>query len=209
MVKICARLEAHGACTDSLCTEYHQVHICELCGVFCASTKWYEAHLAGKNHRRRLSGFDGRQYHCTICDTQVYGQKSWNQHVNGKQHCTNAENKGVLPVIAPVIPDALPGKSFCGVCDKYIPHALWASHPKSSEHRRKEGYTAFKTALEEAEKDKHGVVLSEGLDFGIVESADAVQGVSHTLTIETTVPSSRVTIKNVSLSSSFTGTQSP
>ena len=101
------------------------------------------------------------------------------------------------------------GKSFCGVCDKHIPDALWASHPKSQEHRRKEGYTAFKVSLEEAEKDKHGVTLSEGLDFGIIESADAARGVSQTLTIETTVPSSRVTIKNISLSSSFTGTQSP
>jgi len=107
------------------------------------------------------------------------------------------------------MPETLSGKVFCGVCDKQIPSARWASHPQSLEHRRKEGYTAFKTALEEAEKDKHGVVLSEGLDFGIVESADAARGVSRTLIIETTVPSSRVTIKKVSLSSSFTGTQSP
>jgi helicase MOV-10 len=209
MVRICARLEAHGACTDPQCKEYHDVHICEPCGVFCASTKWYEAHIAGKNHRRRLGGYDGRQYHCTICDTLVLGQKTWTQHVNGKQHCRNAEIKGMLADATPVIPDALPGKSFCGVCDKYFPESLWASHQKSSEHRRREGYTAFKTALEEAEKDKHGVVLSEGLDFGIVESADAARGVSRTLTLESTVPSSRVIIKRVSLSSSFTGTQSP
>jgi helicase MOV-10 len=115
----------------------------------------------------------------------------------------------MLADATPFIPDALPGKSFCGVCDKYVPEFLWASHQKSSEHRRREGYTAFKTALEEAEKDKHGVVLSEGLDFGIVESADAARGVSRTLTLESTVPSSRVIIKRVSLSSSFTGTQSP
>jgi helicase MOV-10 len=209
MVKICARLEAQGACTDPLCREYHQVHICELCSVFCASTKWYEAHLAGKNHRRRLRGFDGRQYHCTICDTQVSGQRFWVQHVKGMQHCRNAEIKGALANVAPIIPDTLPGKSFCGVCDKYVPNSLWASHPQSSDHRKKEGYAAFKIALEEAEKDRHGVVLSEGLDFGIVESEDAARGVSRTLTIEITVPSSRVIIKSVSFSSSFTGTQSP
>ena len=29
----------------------------------------------------------------------------------------------------------------------------------------KEDYTALKVSLEEAEKDKHGVALSEGLDF--------------------------------------------
>ncbi|KAG0707889.1 RNA helicase [Suillus ampliporus] len=208
MVKICPQLEAHGACTNPLCTEYHDVHLCELCGVFCASTKWYEAHLASKKHRRKLAGHDGHQYHCSICGTFVYGPKSWGQHVQGKRHCRNAKNKGVSPEVAPAVPEALPGNVFCGVCDKQIPQAFWDSHPRSLEHRRKEGYTAFKTALEEAEKDKHGIVISEGLDFGIVESADAAQGVSRTLTIETTVPSSRVTIKKVSLSS-FMGGESP
>lgn len=209
MVIICPQLEAHGACTDPLCTGYHDVHLCELCGVFCASTKWYEAHLASKKHRRKLAGHDGGQYRCPICGTSVFGHKSWVQHVQGKRHRKKAENEGVLPEVAPAIPGALPGKVFCGVCDKQIPEGLWPSHPRSLEHRRKEGYTAFKTALEEAEKDKHGIVLSEGLDFGIMEDADAARGASRTLTIESTVPSSRVAIKKVSLSSSFVGGQSP
>ncbi|KAG2145172.1 RNA helicase [Suillus clintonianus] len=209
MVKICPQLEAHGACTNPLCKGYHDVHLCELCGVFCASTKWYESHLASKKHRRKLSGHDGHQYHCTICDTSVSGHRSWVQHVQGQRHRTNAQNQGVLPEVAPAVPEALPGKVLCGVCDKQIPEGLWASHPQSAEHRRREGYTAFKTALEEAEKDKHGVVLSEGLDFGILENADAARGASRTLTVETTVPSSRVTIKKVSLSSSFVGGKSP
>lgn len=208
MVKICPQLEAHGACTDTHCTGYHDVHLCELCGVFCASTKWYEAHLASKKHRRKLAGHDGSQYHCTTCDTIISGHKSWGQHVQGKRHRRNAQNQDALPEVAPAIPEAFPGRVFCGVCDKHIPERLWPSHPQSLDHRRKEGYTAFKTALEEAEKDKHGIVLSEGLDFGIIENVDAARGVLRTLTIESTVPSSRITIKKVSLSSSFVGGQS-
>jgi helicase MOV-10 len=42
-----------------------------------------------------------------------------------------------------------------------------------------------------------------------MENADAARGASRTLTIESTVPSSRVTIKKVSLSSSFVSGQSP
>lgn len=208
MVIICPQLEAHGACTNPLCTGYHDIHLCELCGIFCASTKWHEAHLASKKHRRKLAGLGG-QYHCTICGTSVSGHKSWVQHVQGKRHCRNAKNMGVLPEVAPAIPESLPGNVFCGVCDKQVPESLWPSHPQSLEHRRKEGYTAFKTALEEAEKDKHGIVLSKGLDFGIMENADAARGALQTLTIESTVPSSRVIIKKVSLSSSFVGGQSP
>ncbi|KAG2058194.1 P-loop containing nucleoside triphosphate hydrolase protein [Suillus hirtellus] len=209
MVRICSQLEAHGACTVPLCTGYHDVHLCELCGIFCASTKWYEAHLASKKHRHKLAGHDGSQYQCTICGTSVSGRKSWVQHLKGKRHHKNAEKKGVLPEVALAIPEAFPGKVFCGICDKQIPESLWPSHPRSLEHRRKEGYTAFKTALEEAEKDKHGIVLSEGLDFGIMENVDAARGALQTLTIESTVPSSRVTIKKVSLSSSFVSGQSP
>ncbi|KAG2071488.1 P-loop containing nucleoside triphosphate hydrolase protein [Suillus decipiens] len=208
MVKICPQLEAHGACTDTHCTGYHDVHLCELCGVFCASTKWYEAHLASKKHRRKLAGHDGSQYHCTTCNALISGHKSWGQHIRGKRHLRHAQNRDVLPEVAPAIPDAFPGRVFCGVCDKQILERLWPSHPQSLEHRRKEGYTAFKTALEEAEKDKHGIVLSEGLDFGIIENADAARGVLRTLTIESTVPSSRITVKKVSLSSSFVGGQS-
>lgn len=209
MIIICPQLKAHGACTDTQCTGYHDVHLCELCGIFCTSTKCHEAHLASKKHHRKLDGHDGTQYQCTICGTPVVGRKSWDQHLQGKRHRRKAEKKGVLPEVAPAIPEAFPGKVFCGICDKQIPEGLWPSHPQSPGHRRKQGYTAFKTALEEAEKDKHGIVLSEGLDFGIMENADAARGVLRTLTIESTVPSSRVTIKTVSLSSSFVGRQSP
>ncbi|KAG1732662.1 RNA helicase [Suillus paluster] len=208
MVQICPQLEAHGACTDSQCTGYHDVHICELCGVFCSSTAWYEAHLLSANHRRQSAGHDGRRHHCVICDAYVSGRRCWDDHVRGRQHCRNAEHKGVSADVAPVI-QALPGELFCSACDRHVPEALWASHLQSAEHRRKEGYNAFKTALEEAKRDKNGVVISEGGDFGIVESVDAARGESRTLKIETTVASSRVTIKKVSLSSSFTRRQSP
>jgi helicase MOV-10 len=42
-----------------------------------------------------------------------------------------------------------------------------------------------------------------------MDNADAARGAIRTLTIESTVPSSRVIIKKVSLSSSFVGRQSP
>ncbi|KAG1732660.1 RNA helicase [Suillus paluster] len=204
-LNICPQLEAHRACTDPQCTKYHDVHLCELCGVFCVSTQWYDAHLASENHRRQLAGHDGHKYHCTTCGTYMFGQKSWGDHVKGKRHCKNAKDKGVPAEVAPVIPSALPCKLLCGVCDTQIPQALWASHLQSLEHRTKQGYNAVKSALEEALKDKNGVVIPEGGDFGIVESADAERGVSRTLKIQTTVPSSRVTIKRFAITTAVEG----
>jgi helicase MOV-10 len=68
-------------------------------------------------------------------------------------------------------------------------------------HHRREQFQAFKSAFEEAEKDRHGVTLShkEGVDFGIVDLADAQRGVQKTVVLKTIVPSSRTRISDLKL----------
>ncbi|KAG8870410.1 hypothetical protein FRB97_009799 [Tulasnella sp. 331] len=58
----------------------------------------------------------------------------------------------------------------CALCKKDIPQSTRSRHLLTPGHKRKERFQAFKVALEESEKDKHGVVVAEErLDFGIVE----------------------------------------
>ncbi|KAH7924362.1 RNA helicase [Leucogyrophana mollusca] len=199
MVRICPQLEAHGACTIAQCPEYHEVKTCELCGVFCASFAWYEAHIAGKKHRRKAAG-STTTLHCPVCNVYIYGQRVWEQHILGGAHAKKALQQGLSPAVEPIIPDTLPGRVFCSVCDKHIPEGQWSSHSQNFDHRKKEGYAAYKAALREAEKDKHGVIVSGDADFGVVEILDAKDGVSRSLTIQTTVPSSRLTICSISVS---------
>ncbi|KAH7924376.1 P-loop containing nucleoside triphosphate hydrolase protein [Leucogyrophana mollusca] len=208
MVRICPQLEAHGVCTIAQCPEYHEVKTCELCGVFCASFAWYEAHIAGKKHRRKAAG-SNTTLHCSVCNVYIYGQRVWEQHVLGGPHAKKALQQGLSPAVEPTIPDTLPGRVFCSVCDKHIPEGLWSSHSQSFDHRKKEGYGAYKAALREAEKDKHGVIVSGDADFGVVEILDAKNGVSRSLTIQTTVPSSRFTIVSTNFSSPITSAPSP
>ncbi|KAH7910662.1 hypothetical protein BJ138DRAFT_1008256 [Hygrophoropsis aurantiaca] len=167
----------------------------------------YEAHIAGERHRRKLAGSDV-VYHCSVCD--IYISKGvWDQHISGRPHTRRANEQGVSADIAPIIPDALPGLIFCSVCDKHIPERLWSSHSTILGHRKKEAYVAYKAATGEAEKDKHGVTVSDNMEFGIIEPAVASRGASKSLTIQTTIPSSRITIVSAKFSSSTTNSPSP
>ncbi|KAH7908653.1 RNA helicase [Hygrophoropsis aurantiaca] len=207
MAKICPHLEAHGACTVPQCPHNHDVKVCELCGVLCASSAGYEAHITGKKHRRKLAG-SGVVYHCLVCD--IYVSKGvWDQHISGRPHARRANEQGVSAGIEPIIPDALPGRTFCSVCDKHIPEHLWSSHSTNFIHRKKEVYAAYKVAMGEAEKDKHGVTVSDNMEFGIIEPTVASRGTSKSLTIQTTIPSSRITIVSTKFSSSITTSPSP
>lgn len=64
-------------------------------------------------------------------------------------------------------------------------------------------FFAFKSLLEEAEKDKHGISVSapEGVDFGITEVEEAQVGRRVTLVITTSVPLSSVHLDDVKLTS--------
>ncbi|KAF7971347.1 hypothetical protein HWV62_21363 [Athelia sp. TMB] len=72
-------------------------------------------------------------------------------------------------------------------------------------HRRKESVVAYKTAMEEAEKNKHGVTISASLDFGVVDIADAGRGVRVDFKIDTTIPVSRVSLIDYKLTASGRG----
>ena len=58
-------------------------------------------------------------------------------------------------------------------------------------------FVAYRTAFEEAEQDKNGVVVSHdenGIDFGIVEPSVAENGVNTFLEVKNDVPASQITI---------------
>jgi hypothetical protein len=88
-----------------------------------------------------------------------------------------------------------------------MPQRQWSSHVQGSAHRNKERLNTYRTVKEEAEKDKHGVTVSQ-MDFGIVDVVDARRTVSQILTMRTTVPGSRIVVVDYRLSVS-SATPSP
>jgi helicase MOV-10 len=62
--------------------------------------------------------------------------------------------------------------------------------------------------MEDAEKNKHGVTISQDLKFGIVDLMEAQRAVSVEFTMENNVPASRIVVVDHKLSVS-TATSSP
>jgi len=160
MVGVCRALLNTGSCSDDCCRFHHDIHICETCSVVCITDNSYQAHLAGKNHRKTL-------------ERAAYAQA----------HGIDTE--------------------FCELCQVPIPNNNWEWHQRTKRHLNKQRFLAFKSLLEEAEKDKHGISVSgpEGVDFGIIELEEAQVGRDVPLVITTSVPRSSVRLVDVKLTS--------
>ena len=208
---ICPQLASDGVCVDHSCSFNHDVRICEPCGVIADSTHNFEAHLAGKRHRRKVQGL-GRVLHCTICQRVISGLNQWNQHIAGRPHRRQAALHGVSDDVVPEAADgdhAGLGQMYCATCNTFVLRKSWTAHIAGRRHSSMEQCCAFKSALEEAEKDKHGVVVSGNTDFGIIDVNEAEAEIYTQLDIENTVPSCRISIVEVKLASNMTRNPSP
>lgn len=187
MVKICPKLQSQGACNDPSCIYRHDVRICEECGVVCSSAALFQSHIQSKRHKRQLLGLNDVQ-HCPLCNMNVMGL--WSQHLLTRRHCKMAKRQGETAVVEPL--EATTG--YCAICRKQVMPNHMTRHLQSPKHLTAEKYVTYKATLEEAEKNKHGVTVSDVLDFGIVSAADAQKGVNVQFVIQMTVPGSRIKI---------------
>ena len=160
MVGVCRSLLNTGSCSDDNCRFHHEIHICETCSVVCMTGHAYQAHEAGKNHRKTL------------------------------QRAAYALAHGI-------------DTEFCELCQMPIFNSNWERHQRTKRHLNKQRFLAFKSLLDEAEKDKHGISVSssEGVDFGIIELEEARAGRGITLVVNTVVPLSSVRLVDVKFTS--------
>ncbi|KAK0191915.1 RNA helicase [Armillaria mellea] len=128
-----------------------------------------------------------------ICDKNV-GKKTWDRHISKASHVKAAEQQGLSPKVEPQEPENVPGSDFCPPCHLHIPHSSWASHIAGKKHKRRQEFTKFTSALEEAEENKHGVTVEGNLDFDVVDPRIASAGVSKQVAIITTVPHARLSV---------------
>ena len=86
------------------------------------------------------------------------------------------------------------GHVYCTVCEVYVHEDAWKHHHLTRLHQIKLRFGSIRSALEEASKDKHGVSVSyvDGVDFGVLDSAQRSGTTEITLDIKTTVPLSTV-----------------
>ncbi|KAG8853053.1 hypothetical protein FRB96_008431 [Tulasnella sp. 330] len=169
---LCPNIAATGTCTESDCEYRHSTYACDLCGVLCRDASSLNQHNQGRQHKRNLAGGPRGAKRCLICDVVVDGNERVVQiHERGRRHQTGIKDYQEAGMPIPKMEDERPQNAVhCTLCNKEIPQSVWSRHLLTPGHKRKERFQRYKVALEESEKDKHGVVVAEErLDFGIVE----------------------------------------
>ncbi|KAJ7154602.1 P-loop containing nucleoside triphosphate hydrolase protein [Mycena filopes] len=197
----CPLLLATGVCEAPSCPHRHNVPSCELCNLVFASPADYTAHAATKQHLNKVQGEFGAMLHCSVCRKYVSGMKNWVQHVRSGRHAAMAEERRIEPNVLPEEPETVPGHTLCSICNSHIPNAHWPRHHLTPKHKDREQFVSFRAALNEAEKDKHGISVTGDFDFGIVDLATAKFGFTVHPIILNTTPSSKVSIVSLSLAS--------
>ena len=68
---------------------------CNICNVGCLGSKQnYEAHLQGKNHKKKVAGGEqvAENFHCEICNVTCANQAIFESHIRGKNHAKKRDN---------------------------------------------------------------------------------------------------------------------
>lgn len=183
---LCPGFRKNGFCGIKNCPHTHPTWSCELCGVFCRSKEYLEHHLASRTHALALRASSGGQTHtlhkCVICKVRMHGNESVQNHLHGKTHrvrLISLKREGHSVDEANVIVNENDASFKCLVCEISIRVEKKAQHERSPRHTRKERFLKVRAALEEASKNKHGVlVYPSGIgafDFGLMEKGKAVR----------------------------------
>ncbi|EAU82858.2 RNA helicase [Coprinopsis cinerea okayama7 len=90
----------------------------------------------------------------------------------------------------------------CDRCPRTVPERWWMSHQEY--HARQDKRTAYQAAMEQAENDKEGIVVTgkDGIDFGVLDADSAVE---VTVTIENTTAEYAFSVKACRMRSSTRG----
>jgi len=138
-------------------------------------------------------------WYCRICQRPI-NSESWMQHKSAKRHRQKAKLKGLDADLEPDPVVSSNTHTFCTICQLSIATFRWHSHIYDRSHLAKERYASFKSVLDEAEKEKNGVVIEGEVDLGILEPAIAAIGKTMILKISSNVPSAKITLVSVKLS---------
>lgn len=162
------------------------------------------AHLQDRRHYNCVSG-RSVLYYCSLCKTNL-ASANWDQHIGGVKHQTRAILYNVAPDVEPLQGGDVGNQRYCNICKQATPSRRWEGHQRSPKHQMREKYALYRAALDEAEKDKNGIVVEGNFDFDFVDPTDAAVGVHSTIFLKTATPNLRVRLISLNRVSSRAGT---
>jgi helicase MOV-10 len=200
----CPNVLAQGTCAEPDCQYDHHILVCEPCGFLASSEIMLQYHLQDRRHHNRVSG-RSVPYYCSVCKTNV-PSANWDQHIGGLKHLDRARLDNVAPNVEPLQGSDVGRQRYCNICKVATQDRHWELHQRSAKHLMREKYALYRAALDEAEKDKNGVVVEGNFDFDFVDPALAAVGVHSTIFLKTATPNLRVRLISLNRVSSRTGT---
>ncbi|KAF8648915.1 hypothetical protein AX16_006137 [Volvariella volvacea WC 439] len=190
-------VQEFGTCQDTNCSYYHNIRICEPCGIVVSSPHTYDAHLNGKRHKKNISKASNPLVYCQLCCCTL-PQNGWEDHVSGVRHAGRAN----VTAGSWDEPEDIPGYQYCDLCHRSVPQRQWDQHAVGMQHQRAVRFAALRVALEETEREKQGIVIEGTAEFGVVDSDDAEEGCELVLHLKATAPGCKISWIHVRLSSS-------
>ncbi|KAG6850077.1 hypothetical protein H0H93_001427 [Arthromyces matolae] len=138
---------------------------------------------------------------CDTCSFLCLSDEEMTEHMGSEAHSKKKSEKTPTHDNAEAL--EVPGSTLCVACNLQIKNIYWNVHLRNPEHLKKDVFSGFKVALEEAEQDKHGVVIRGDFDFGVVAAhSRGVVALGSIVTGNTA--SSRVTLLEARLASAMT-----
>jgi helicase MOV-10 len=179
---LCPNFRQDGVCNAENCSHFHPNLICELCGVAARRQEYFDSHMKGAKHAAMLRARASQNVpkRCTICDVRLESPTACRDHERGKQHVrllSELRAQGRQLDERVILVDDERNMFECSVCEIQVWQQTKAKHEQTQRHKRKERFLSIRHALEEAEKDKHGVSVSppgkDAFDFGLNETNQA------------------------------------
>ncbi|KAK0229484.1 RNA helicase [Armillaria nabsnona] len=157
--------------------------------------------LVAKEHKDALQEQGSNWFFCYLCDSHHSGRVAFDTHIKSLLHIRRAKEAGIAPNIPAQQSEVVPGHRLCTFCNLQISAQTWSHHVGTAKHKSKEQFASFSVVLEQAERDKHGVTVTGDLDFKVVKTASATEGVKISARIETSVPSADIKLVKTQLAS--------
>lgn len=124
---------------------------------------------------------------------------NWETHEAGKRHQLNLESQPNLDAADLIPMEDQRALHTCDLCHSIIPNGMWSAHLNSRRHASAVKFAQYRAVLDDAERDKNGIEIDASLDFGIVEPADARNGLSCIARLKPSAPHSKFTLLQAKL----------
>ncbi len=94
----------------------------------------------------------------------------------------------------------------CALCNRDIPISAWSSHVRGKPHNRRQRFVPLQQALEDSEKDKHGVTVeSAKLNFGLIDVSEINREKVVRAVVRNALPISNIVMLQCRITSKING----